>query len=329
MSITRTWVIAALTLVLAVVACTTPSGGESASTNAPEVTLNTNLETVYYRVQGLTTREIFESVKAVGPELDDLEDGKFASGLTGDQSSFKWEFLEFSGHCDLDIVEISVNLVVTLPEHAEPEALSAEQAARWGAFARGVAIHEQHHVDIHLNRMASFKSMIETFSRRFSDCDALGARIELAWDAERALDEEQQEEFHRSEEQRTALNTRAMRQRVDMIGAEMSRIQAELDASAQKSRQLRADIAILEAQADPLMHAMEDIQRRHPLLNLPPREFEEFQNLLDEWNILNDQRNVLVNEINEHVTLRNEYLETINRLVEETNLQLEEIAWIS
>lgn len=291
--------------------------------------LNTSLETVYYSVQGFTTREIFDSVESDGPELEGLGDGKFASGLTEDQSSFKWEFLEYSSHCNLDIVEISVNLVVTLPEHAAPEGLSPEQAARWQTFAEEVAIHEQRHVDIHLERMASFKSTIETFSRRFSDCDALDSKIELAWEAERALDEQQQEEFHQSEEQRIERITRPTRNQIDLNEEEMLRIQSLLDTGSQEVRRLRSDIAIIEGQARPFMEAMEAIQGQYPLLNLPPVVFEEFQDLLNEWNTLNDQRNVIVDEINQRVQLRNEYVEAINLLAEETNLLLEEIAWLS
>ena len=299
------------------------------SNGVPEVRFTTSVETVYYNVQGRTTQEIFNSVEEDGPEFEGLGDGKFASGLTEDQSSFKWEFLEFNTHCELELVEISVNLVVTLPEHAEPEALSAEQSARWQAFAAEVAVHEQRHVDIHLDRMASFKSTIETFSTRFSDCETLGSRVELAWEAERALDEQQQEAFHQSEEQRTQRVTRPIQEQVDINQEALARLKQQLNQLSTETGQRTSTIAELEARAEPFLRGMESIRRQYPSLMLPPDVFESFQRLQDEWNDLNDQRTALVEEINRQVTLRNQTVDAINRLVEETNLLLEDIAWLS
>jgi len=329
MSSTRYWLFGIFLIALAGLACNAIGGTEPAPDKAPTVRLIQSLETVYYRVQGLTTEEIFHSVEAQGPELEGLGEGKFASGLTEDQSSFKWEFLSYDAHCDLDFVEISINLVVTLPEHLEAHRLSAEQAVRWQAFAEEVAVHEQQHVDIHLERMASFKSTLETFPTRFTDCKTLSSRIELAWEVERALDEQQQEAFHQSEEQRTQRLTRPIQNRVDINQEELSRLRRLSDDLSAQTRELRAAIAELEAQSRPLMQEMESIQARYPSLTLPSSIFETFQRLLNEWNTLNGQRNALVEQINLQVELRNQTIDTANELVEETNLLLEEIAWLS
>lgn len=326
---TRPWPLAVLALALAGFACTGAGGSGPSSAGAPEVRLTTSLETVYYKVDGLTTKEIFNSVEADGPELDGLAEGKLASGLTEDESSFQWEFVEYSAYCELEFVEIRVNLVVTLPEHAHPEALSVGQSARWRAFAEEVAAHEQRHVDIHLERMTSFKATLEGFPARFSDCDALASRVELAWDVERDLDEQQQEAFHRSEEQRTQLVTGPFRGQVDVNQGELDRLDRRLDQLSAETQELKSLVVGIEGQAGPLMQGMESIRREYPSLTLPTDVFETFQRLLSEWNRLNDRRNDLIAEINGLVALRNQAVAEINMLVEETNLLLEEIAWLS
>ena len=326
---TRIWLFSALALTLAAIGCTGFRGAESALDSVPEVHLNTSLDTVYYSVRGLTTEEIFNSVEVDGPELEGLGDGKFASGLTVDKSSFKWEFLEYDSYCDLEVVEISVNLVVTLPEHVDPGTLSAEQSSRWLTFAEEVAVHEQHHVDIHIDRMKSFKSTIETFSTRFSDCGTLGSRIELAWEVERALDEQQQEEFHLSEEVRTHRVTQPIQERVDRNQAEMARLEQLLTDMSAEIRNLRSAIAEVGVQSDSFMQGMKAIQKEYPSLTLPPDVFVTFQNMLGEWNSLNELRNDLVKELNQQIDLRNQSVGAVNLLVGETNLLLEEIAWLS
>jgi predicted secreted Zn-dependent protease len=326
---TRIWLFSVLALTFAAIACTGFKGTESALDSVPEVRLNTSLDTVYYSVRGLTTEEIFNSVEVDGPELEGLGDGKFASGLTEDISSFKWEFLKYESYCDLEVVEISVSLVITLPEHVDPGALSAEQSARWLAFAEEVAVHEQQHVDIHIDRMKSFKSTIETFSTRFSDCDTLGSRIELAWEVERALDEQQQEEFHLSEEVRTHRVTQPIQERVDRNQAEMARLHQLINDRSTEIQNLRSATAEVGVQSESFMQGMNAIQKEYPSLALPPDVFVTFQNLLGEWNSLNEQRNAFVEEINQQVTLRNQTVDAVNLLVGETNLLLEEIAWLS
>ena len=329
MTPTRTWPLAVLALALAAFACTGAGGTGPFSDGAPKVRLTTSLETVYYNVEGRTTKEIFNSVEANGPELEGLTEGKFASGLTEDESSFKWEFLQYTAYCELESVDIRVNLVMTLPEHADPDALSAGQSARWRTFAEEVAAHEQRHVDIHLERMASFKTTIETFPARFSDCDTLGSVIELAWDVERDFDDQQQEAFHRSEEELTQRVTQPLQEQVDINQGELARLERMRSQQSVETGELKSAVAEIEERAEPFMQGMESIRRSYPGLALPPDVYDRFQRLLSEWNGLNDQRNTLVEEINRLVALHNQTVGEINRLVEETNRLLEDLAWLS
>ena len=169
--------------------------------NRGDIRLTTSLDTVYYIVSGETTEEIFDSVKANGPDAEAQVEGRITAGLAESDRSYNFEYLDLGAYCELQSADINMRLVVTLPSHQDTSALSDIQLTRWQGFAEGVAIHEQHHVDIYTERIESFKNRLESLPEQFSNCDLLRSSIATAWELESALDEQEQAAFHQSEEQ--------------------------------------------------------------------------------------------------------------------------------
>jgi predicted secreted Zn-dependent protease len=59
-----------------------------------DIDLTISMDTVYYDVSGVTTEEIFDSIRANGPDYDVGIESKFASGLTHAEPSYQLEFLD-------------------------------------------------------------------------------------------------------------------------------------------------------------------------------------------------------------------------------------------
>ena len=153
----------------------------------PTVTLTTTRATTYYSVHGTTTSKIFEDIKAHG--LNE-QDGKHAEGLTSAKSEMALKTLETSALytsegalCTPESVTITLDLLVTLPRHERPNDLSNDLRERWQQFVEGVAVHEQHHVDIAVNGANVLKTGIETVLKNRASCAELETILRRLWES--------------------------------------------------------------------------------------------------------------------------------------------------
>ena len=296
--------------------------------NLPSVRLDYALETIHYPVTGTTTREIFDSVEANGPDLDEEFQGHLTAGLAESDSSYEIKFLDYGEYCELQSALISLNLIVTLPQHSSPSSLSDLQSSRWEDFADGVAVHEQHHVDIHVERAEAFKDSVEHLSETFSDCDALEARVTSIWDRESLLNDQQQEAFHQSEEQFSQRLRGPVQQQIDDSRLQLDEYQDELTLVSSEIEELEVQIDDIEMAMQPYDAQMTAIQDRYPDLVLPPDTFDEYERLRAERNGLNDLRDGVVTRVNTLVQQHNQTIEKLNQLTEQTNQLIDGLAWL-
>src|SRR2546425_518400 len=128
------------------------------------VILKINSSTRYYSVRGMTTGAIFDDIDRNG-----LFDNKArrAMGLTSGEWSMDWKGIGTrSAFCSPESMTITLNLVVTLPQHDHLNDLSQDIRTNWQRFAARVAAHEQRHVDIYLNGAKTTKARMEAILAR-------------------------------------------------------------------------------------------------------------------------------------------------------------------
>ena len=303
----------------------TPTPSQSDVRN---VRLIRSLDTVYYPVTGTTTRDIFDSVEANGPDTGREVQGHFTSGLSESAPSYSFERIDYGDSCGLRSVVITHDLVVTLPQHSSTSSLSALQLGRWREFVSQVAAHEQRHVDIHVERLDSFKSAVEHLSETFSDCDTLGSRLRAVWDQESELDGQQQDAFHEEEE----LVSQRLRGPVqEQIGANeiaLGQLQEELTSTSLEIESLNVEIDDIGRLIEPYDAEIAAVKEQYPDLKLPEGPFREYERVFTERNRLNALRNDAIAELNALVDKHNRTVEEANKLAEQTNRLIDELNWL-
>ena len=307
---------------------TSPETRTSSQTNPPSVRLILSLDTVYYPVTGTTTQDIFDSVERNGPEVDEVSQGHFASGLTESESSYQIEFLDRGESCELQSAVINLSLVVTLPQHSSTSSLSNLQLGRWQDFAEGVAVHEQNHVDIHIDRIEAFKKRLESLSEKFSDCDSLESSAASAQGVERSLNDREQEAFHESEEQLSQRLREPVQRQINENELRLAELRDELTLVSLEIEEFEVQIDDVERSMQPYDAKISAMRDQYPDLLLPPDAFDEYERLLGGWNRLNDLRNGLITHVKALVEQHNRTVQELNRLTEQTNQIIGELAWL-
>ena len=296
--------------------------------NPPGIRLTYSLDTVYYPVTGTTTQEIFDSVKANGPDSELELQGRFTSGLTESDSSYRSEFVDHGDYCELQSAVANLDLVVTLPQHSAPSSLSDLQLGRWQDFADGVAVHEQHHVDIYIERIEAFKESLESFPERFSDCDSLESTIASAWELEKVLTDREQEAFHESEEQLSQRVREPVQQQIDENELKLAEYQDALTQLSLEIEELNSQIDDFEESMQPYDARISAIKDLYPDLVLPQDTFDEYRQLIVEWNRINDLRNGAVTQLNSLVDQHDRAVDELNRLTEQTIQLIDQLNWL-
>ena len=280
------------------VASDTTSKTSTGDGSQVSVRLTQSLDTLYYSVTGTTTRDIFDSIKANGPDRESETTGRFTSGLTESSASYQSEFIRRRVSCGIAAVEIELGLVVTLPQHSDPSSLGNLQLSRWQELADGVRVHEQTHVDIYIEGVEAFQKRVEALPGTFSDCDTLESALESAWETEGALTEQKQEAFHESEALLSLQLRGPVQRKIVDNELELVRLREELASASTEIEALNGQIASLDGAMQPYDAQMASIRAEYPDLELPTSTFNEYERLLGEWDILNDQRNGLLAELN-------------------------------
>ncbi len=188
--------------------------------------------------------------------------------------------------------------------------------------------HEQRHVDITAERIAAFKEEVQQMTAQFPDCGSLVSSLTSAWDSERALDRQQQDEFHDLEEQISVALRNPLQTRIDANETELGEIQDTLSSLSSSIEGLRLQIEAIDAAMKPYDDRMASIRDDYPDLVLPADVYDEYQESLDAWNELNDQRNEVLGSLNSHIDLHNKGVADFNQLTNQTNALIDEMAWL-
>ena len=323
------WRLVVLAAFLKVGGCAAPATPMPISSAHREtVRLTSSLDTVYYVVSGESTKEIFDSMKANALESKTTAKGSFAMGLTEALSSYEYEFLDRGSYCELQSADINMRMVVTLPRHSNTQALSDLQLSRWREYENRVGVHEQTHVDIHIDGFEGFKERIESFPEKFPDCDSLKSRIASAWELEQALNEREQDAFHLSEEQLSQSLKEPIQMQIDRNEAEMNQLQYKLDALSFEKDELSLNLEDIEHAAQPYKAQMDAIRLQYPELIVPPEVYDVYEGLSAEWNRLDGLRNEIVANVNDVVQSHNQTVAEFNRITEVTNALIDELPWL-
>ena len=241
----------------------------------PTVTLTTTRATTYYSVRGTTTNKIFEDIKAHG--LNE-QDGKHAEGLTSAKSEMALKALETSALytsegalCTPESVTITLDLLVTLPRHERPNDLSNDLRERWQQFVEGVAVHEQHHVDIAVNGANVLKTGIETVLKNWASCAELETILRRLWKSQQVEIDKAHGEFD---------------------AADRARVDATLDDLSRRAGAVRENINAVTAR----------IAKANGTCSRPT---DRIQALCRQYNALVDNHNALAAEYSSRVERRN------------------------
>ncbi len=107
-------------------------------------------------------------------------------GYKGDATTnwfIRWTWPGYgSSSCDLSAATVTYEIVVTFPRWTPPGDVPPELIAKWNGFARGLAGHEQNHVDFVVDNYASGLDAI-----RKSTCQTADAAATTALDCIRQL----------------------------------------------------------------------------------------------------------------------------------------------
>lgn len=288
------------------------------------VVLKTASVTRYYAIQGLTTRAIFTEIEKNG-----LIDSKAhrAVGLTSADWNMDWKGLERQrGICDPRMMTITLDLVVTLPQHKRSNDLPPDLAANWRRFAAGVATHEQRHVDIYLSGAKRVKSRMEAILARTASCAEHEKAIRGLWTGQQAEIEKAQEQFHAEEEAKSQDDRKPLQAQIDLnqnrlaaLSAELKTVDQTLDTLRRKSEATQSEVKTIQAEmskagTSPPSCAQTGLTRR-------------IQGLCQQHIALVATYNSLVEQHNSAVTRRNSVVDEHNRVVTTTNTLVEALNW--
>ena len=111
-------------------------GGPSES-----ITVDDRVE--YYRIEGRTARELVAQMELLGPVGSVT--GRRATGYT--QSEVVWEHSHEmrEGACQLNYLDVSVTIVITLPGWVRPRRAPPALVAQWKGFMANLREHEATH----------------------------------------------------------------------------------------------------------------------------------------------------------------------------------------
>jgi len=284
------------------------------------IELDTTLETAYYPVEGTTTETIFSHIEHNGPTDGE---GKRGSGLTSVVWGYEWQGGPEVGACGIRSMTIKAEMVVTLPQHANPDSLPAGIRGDWDAYAQSVAVHEQTHVDIYEDGADSIRErMLAIGSKR--TCDELEAEIKLVWDEEQASINARQAEFHQLEFDRLAQQRAPIAAQIDANRVEINRLEGEI-------RTLDGVVVALRNELDSLSAELDGVDDQIKAVNESNESSQDKQAklvvLVQQRNALQARHNSAVDEHNAALAQREPLVTQRDQLINETNQLVDEFNW--
>jgi predicted secreted Zn-dependent protease len=247
-------------------------------------------------VRGMTTEAIFDYLNRNGPTD---ETGERGTGLTSARWTYSWQGEAIRGLCLIGSMSIVLDITVVLPRHEQLNSLSPDLRQRWQTFAEGVQVHEQRHVDIHLQGAESIKSRMAALSPQ-SSCEALETLVADTWAGEQALIDSRQAQFHKEEDARLRTRRAPIEARLQSARRELNSVSAELQSLNRGIDAAKAEADTLQGQIASSKAQIEAILRDYPRV-MPPQVYAQYQSLLQQnagqvqrYNAVVDQHNSLV-----------------------------------
>ena len=288
------------------------------------VVLKTSTATRYYPVRGLTTTAIFDDIDKNGL-FDNM--GRRALG----QASVEWTMdsqgIEIRGGlCEQPSVTITLNIVVTLPEHKRLSDLPPDIKANWQRFAARVATHEQRHVDIYMSGAREMKGRMEAVLAEPGTCAKLDKTIRGLWVSEQADIEKAQDQFHVEDDAKSQDDRRPLQAKIDVNQKRLAAIASELQSLDQTLDTLKRRRESTQDELNAVKAEMGK-SRASPSTCAQPGLPSKLLALCQRYNALVATYNALVEESNEAVSRRNSLVHEHNRIVATTNTLIEAINW--
>jgi predicted secreted Zn-dependent protease len=207
---------------VAVLGCSSPAP-------KPPVIVNTSTSTQYYPVQGMSAAAIFDEIDRTN--LFE-KSGQRAIGLT----AATWK-LASEGPCNAPALTVTLTLVVTLPRHELPQALTGDVRRHWERFAARVAEHEQRHVDIFLEGVKAMKTSMDAALAKAASCADVEKAAETVWTREQAAVDAAQEKFHVEDTARSQAERGPLQSQYDGNRTRLTSLEAELKQPGLSSEQ--------------------------------------------------------------------------------------------
>jgi predicted secreted Zn-dependent protease len=291
--------------------------------SSDRIVLTKNTQTKYYTVTGLTTADIFDSIDKNGPRDDK---GVKGSGLTAASWGYRWQPQNSQDGCIIASMTISLDIVVTLPKHANESSLIATLQKNWDQFEASVAKHEQTHVDIDVNGAGTIRDKMTTIKSAPS-CDALSKQVDQLWNQEQRTIESQQNSFHSQEDARIAGLRAPLQTQIDTNRARISTLATQISGLDGSLATMKADLENVSNQLDALKDRIDAILAEYPSGNLPSDVFSQYEDLRRLYNALAPNFNQLVVQYNSAIAQRNQVADEHDKLVDATNDLVDRFNW--
>lgn len=285
-----------------------------------DIELDKSIGTTYYEVQGVTTESIFSYIERNGPTDGEGERG---SGLTSVVWGYEWQGGPETGDCSIRSMTIKADMVVTLPQHADPDSLPADIRDDWDAYAAGVAVHEQTHVDIYNAGAEQIRQRMLEIGP-LASCDELEAEIGRVWNEQQDQINSDQAKFHEQEFDRLAQQRAPIAAQIDANRAEINDLQGQIATLDGAVRALRSEI-------DSLIVQINDVDNQIKAVNESGESSQDKQAklvvLVQQRNAVQSRHNAAVDEHNQALSDRGPLVAQLNQLINETNELVDEFNW--
>ena len=286
--------------------------------------LKIHSSTQYYSVRGTTPGAIFDDIDRNG-----LFDNKArrAIGLTSGELSIDWKGIETRpAFCSFESMTITLNLVVTLPQHDQLNELSQDIRTNWQRFAARIAAHEQRHVEIYLNGAKTMTTRMEAILTKPSSCSELGSGIRSIWASQQAETERAQDEFHLADEAKIQNDRKPLQVQIDINQTRLTAINSEIRSLDQTLDDLKRQRDTTHAGIDTVKAEMAKSGASPPKCS-QPRITSWIQTLCRQYNALVAANITLVDQHNGVVSRRNNLSDEHNKIVAVTNGLIEALNW--
>jgi predicted secreted Zn-dependent protease len=304
------------------------AGGPSATATQPaapedRIRLVTTSATEHYLVYGSTSQEIAAYIDNYGPTDSS---GTHASGVTAAVTDFTWRADSRPGICGIASVDLTLNILVKLPRHAQPERLTPDLRRTWDEFAAAVAWHENRHVEIATADMELVRDEMAAIQPKREGCSAVEAEIVGIWDAAKVRTTANQDAFHTQEDARIEKQLSELRAQFSANDGRIAFLAEELRSLDNRLGILERDVNALDAELNAMAAELERMRRQYGEA-LPPEVYVRYETtralynagvprynqFLDEYRATRTRRDALASEHNALIAAR-------NRLVDKYNL---------